>query len=147
VAQILYSKHERHGGTRAYAKELCSKFVSHDAPVVPRVTLLKLANYAGDVTVDPSGRGELVERPEHRICELLGKPAAVFMPAGKTAQNIALKLWCERSRCNRIAIHPRSHMETWEDKAYAKAFKLSSVAFGRADRQTSLTMLSACVNR
>jgi nucleotidyltransferase AbiEii toxin of type IV toxin-antitoxin system len=31
-----------------------------------------------------------------------------------------------------------SHMEEWVDKAYAEAVKLSSVTFGRANRQTSL---------
>ena len=87
---------------------------------------------------DQSGQGELVERLEGRIANLLGKPAAVFMPAGKTAQNIALKLWCARNGSNRIAIHPRSHMEEWEDKAYAEAFGLTSIPFGRHDRQTSI---------
>jgi len=119
-------------------KDRCTRFLSYDVPVSPRETLLRLADYAGDAAADQSGQGELVERLEGRIAELLGKPAAVFMPAGKTAQNIALKLWCARSGSNRIAIHPRSHMEEWEDKAYAEAFGLTSVAFGHHDRQVAL---------
>ena len=45
---------------------------------------------------DRYGEGERLERLERRTADLLDKEAAVFMPSGTMAQQIALRIWCER---------------------------------------------------
>jgi threonine aldolase len=89
----------------------CTRFLSYDAPRTAAETLQSLAAYAGDAAMDQGGAGELVTRLEESVRSLLGKEAALFMPSGKAAQNIALRLWCERSGSDTIAVHPQSHTQ------------------------------------
>jgi hypothetical protein len=56
----------------------------------PRTALLALAERAPrEIESDRYGGGELAERLEARVAELLGKEAAVWMPSGTMAQQIA----------------------------------------------------------
>lgn len=116
--------------------------LSYGAPSTCRDALLDLAEYAGDMPMDRHGLG-VTEKLEAQLCELLGHEAAVFMPSGKAAQNIALKIWSQRRQCNRIAIHPRSHIEEWEAKAYSELFGLQSTKLGAYDQQTTIEDLKA----
>lgn len=54
-----------------------------------------------------------VELLESRVAELLGKPAAVFVPTGTMAQQAVLRTWCERRGSMRVALpdlaHPLNH--------------------------------------
>ncbi|WP_072386512.1 beta-eliminating lyase-related protein [Hyphomicrobium sp. CS1BSMeth3] len=121
----------------AVLKHACAKHLSYDLPVRAADVLRGLADYAGDALVETLGHGAWADQLAERVRSLLGCEAAVFMPSGKTAQNIAFKLWCERRGFHAIAVHPRSHVEQWEGKAYAHVFGLNAVAFGDYDRQTS----------
>jgi threonine aldolase len=67
---------------------------------------------------DSYGEGERIERLEGRIAAILGKPAAVFMPSGTMAQQIALRIWCERRGCRTVAFHPTCHLEIHEQMGY-----------------------------
>jgi threonine aldolase len=115
----------------------CTKFLSYDPPETAREVLLRLAEYAGDAPVDQSGTGELIDKLENRLRELLGKEAVLFMPSGKAAQNIMLRLWCDSRGDRRVAMHPRCHLQEWEGNAYAHLFGLESVCIGSPDRQIS----------
>jgi len=117
------------------AKRRCRRFLSLDPPRAPAELLAGLAAYAGDDRdVDLYGKGALVERLETRVATLLGKPAALFMPSGKTAQLIALRILAERAGCQRIALHPRCHIEEHEAKAYHELYGLRAAALGGPDR-------------
>ena len=120
------------------SRQHCTQFLSYDAPVAARAQLLSLAAYAGDTPVDQAGSGILVDRLEERVRTLLGKEAAVFMPSGKTAQNIALRLWCDRTQSRTVALHPQSHTGQWEESAYAHVFGLRSIPFGETGRQVTI---------
>ena len=98
--------------------------------------LRSLAVTAGDAVVGGLDRDGFAEQVAEKVRSLLGTEAALFMPSGKTAQNILLKLWCERRGSRSIALHPRSHIEQWEGKGYAHVFGLNAVTFGDYDRQT-----------
>ncbi len=136
---------KRHAaGVKANVKMRCKKFLTYDYPQTAQQRLLDLARYAGaDVAMDRPGKGELFERLEHRLIELLGKQAVVFMPSGRMAQMIALKLWCDRSGVPRIAVHPRSHIEEREQKAYQEVYGLKATWIGSYDRRTRLADLVA----
>jgi hypothetical protein len=51
---------------------------------------------ADDLTSDVYGDGGAVAVLENEVRELLGKPAAVFMPSGTMAQQIALRIHADR---------------------------------------------------
>ena len=124
----------------------CTRFVSYDPPRSARDRLQELAEYAdADSEPDKSGSGALIEDLERRVAGLLGKPAAVFMPSGKTAQLIALRLWCARVGTDSIAIHARSHIEADEARAYQFVHGLKSMELGDANRQVVAADLEALV--
>ena len=95
-------------------------------------------------TIDPGiepdqyGGGDVVERLERRVSEMLGHEAAVLMPSGTMAQQIALRIWCDRAGLHRVAFHPTSHLELHEEDAYRRLHGLSSTLLGGADRLFTL---------
>jgi threonine aldolase len=125
-------------------KMSCKKFLTYDYPQTAQQRLLDLARHVrADVAMDRAGKGELVDELEHWLIKLLGKEAVVFMPSGRMAQLIALKLWCDRSRTPRIAVHPRSHIEEHEQKAYQEVYGLKAIWIGNNNRCTRLVDLAA----
>jgi len=136
---------KRHAaGVKADVKKRCKKFLTYDYPQTARQRLEDLARYEGaDVAMDRGGKGELVDQLEHRVIELLGKEAVTFMPSGRMAQLIALRLWCDRRGIPRIAVHPRSHIEEREQKAYQEVYGLKVIWVGDYNRRTRLADLSA----
>lgn len=73
-----------------------------------------------DERLDQYGKGDRIERLESRVAELLGKEAAVFMPSGTMAQQIALRIWSERRGIRTVAFHPTCHLELHEEKGYER---------------------------
>jgi len=71
----------------------CTRFLTHHYPRSPRQILVDLAAFAPpEARPDRYGQGELISSFEQQIAELLGKPAAVFMPSGTMCQQIALRI-------------------------------------------------------
>jgi threonine aldolase len=101
----------------------------------PRATLLALADRAPDeLASDRYGGGALAERLEGRVAALLGKEAAVWMPSGTMAQQIALRVHAGRARVNAVAFHPHCHLEAHEEHAYRWLHGLQGVLIGERDR-------------
>ncbi len=100
--------------------------LSLNAPPHPADTLRALADYAGDGASDKYTTGELFDRLESRIAGLPGKEAAVYLPSGKLAQMAALKTLTGPARCNRVAMHPRSHFEEYEARAYQELWAMTA---------------------
>ena len=73
-----------------------------------------------DERLDKYGKGDRIERLESRVAALLGKEAAVFMPSGTMAQQIALRIWSERRGIRTVAFHPTCHLELHEEKGYER---------------------------
>lgn len=72
----------------------------------------------GTEFADVYGNGDYLQAFEEEVAEMFGKEAAVFMPSGTMAQQIALRLWCERSGNFTLAMHPTSHLEFAEQLGY-----------------------------
>ncbi|HEX5583129.1 threonine aldolase family protein [Gaiella sp.] len=90
---------------------------------------------------DRYGEGERIERLERRTAELLGKEAAVFMPSGTMAQQIALRIWCDRRGRRTVAFHPTCHLELHEEKAYEWLHGLHATLVGDPNRLVTLADL------
>jgi threonine aldolase len=80
------------------------------------------------------GNGALLRELEADIAGRLGKPAALFMPTGTMAQQIALRIWCERAGVHRVAFHPTCHLHLYEDEASVRLHGLETVLCGEAHR-------------
>ncbi len=101
--------------------------------------LALLAAEAGAQTVsDVYGEGALIRDFEAEVAALLGKPAAVFMPSGTMAQQIALRIWAERHQTRAVAFHATSHLELHEQHGYTHLHGLEATLIGDPSRPWSL---------
>ncbi len=109
-----------------------------------RDRLAALAEATGqDERADLYGSGVRIERLEQRIAELLGKEAAVFMPTGTMAQQIALRIWSERRGSRTVAFHPTCHLELHEQKGYQVLHGLNGRLVGDLNRLIALADLES----
>lgn len=112
----------------------CTRFFANRRPDM-RESLERLAREAqpGE-RPDRYGGGEMLAAFEREMAELLGKPAAVFMPSGTMAQAIALRVHAERRSCRTVAIHEQSHLIVSENDAMRRLHGLNPVFVGERDR-------------
>jgi threonine aldolase len=98
----------------------CSRAFTHHPVQSPHVALRELAAAVPpDLLADKYGSGDWLAAFEERIAAELGKEAAVFMPSGTMAQQIALRIWCDRRGCGAVAFHPTCHLDIHESRGYA----------------------------
>jgi len=122
----------------------CTRFLSGHGPVRPHETLLRLAEEVGaDDEPDRYGAGGPVAELEREVADLLGKPAALFLPSGTMAQPIALRVWCDRAREPTVAFHPTCHLELHEFRAYSRLHGLNARLVGDARSLLTLADLEA----
>lgn len=110
----------------------------------PQQVLAELAAATDpDAVADTYGQGVLIADFEHEIAQILGKEAAVFMPSGTMCQQIALRIWTERTGKPRVAFHPTCHLEIHEQQGYRELHHLHGVLVGLASRLMRLADLQA----
>src|SRR5438876_9450344 len=87
-----------------------------------------------DADADRYGTGPAAERLEARVAELFGKQAAVWMPSGTMAQQVALRIHADRRGCRTVAFHPHCHLDTHEERAYERLHGPHARPIGERDR-------------
>ena len=122
----------------------CERFLNGHPPQRPREALRELTEAtAPDEEADLYGAGVLIEDFEREVAALLGKEAAVFLPSGTMAQQIALRVWSDRRGSPVVAFHPTCHLELHERKGYALLHGLRGEIVGEAHRLLTLDDLRA----
>jgi threonine aldolase len=124
----------------------CTRFLGgHDrARLAPHTVFTELVALTDAATpADEYGSGELITGFEDQVAALLGKAAAVFMPSGTMAQQIALRIWSDRSGSPHVAFHPTCHLELHEQKGYELLHRLHGVLVGSPYRLMTLDELKA----
>lgn len=112
----------------------CTRFLSGHYPLRPQQALSDLAAWTdATLAADRYGSGELITSFEAQVAALLGKEAALFLPSGTMAQQIALRLWAEERRSPWVGFHPTSHLELHEYDAYRLLHGLRGVLVGPRD--------------
>lgn len=98
----------------------------------PSEVLHEVATWCEQNAVDfeAYGKGDLLQQFERKIADLLGFPAARFMPSGTLAQLVALRIWSDQSGCNNFAMHPSSHLELHEELGYSYLHGLTATLIG-----------------
>jgi len=110
------------------AKEHCSIFVNHHRSKTMKQWFELLENYIEvDKKPDGYGEGNYLQAFESEIAELLGKEAAVFMPSGTMAQQIALRIWTDKTHNKQVVMHPTAHPEMAEHFAYQYLHNLQRI--------------------
>lgn len=116
------------------AAKICRSLSLMQAPRRrPRAVLQRLVDY---VPADAEWVGP--NSPVAHLCErtaaLLGKEAALFLPTGKMAQQISLRIHAERSNRTSVACHPACHLLHYEMQGFAVVHGLRMHAIGDANR-------------
>lgn len=98
-------------------RDRCTRFLGGHGRSAPHEVLSALVETTpADLEPDRYGSGPVLEELEIEVAGLLGKPAAVFMPSGTMAQQIALRIWADRAGIRTVAFHPTCHLEVHEDR-------------------------------
>ncbi|GGA42371.1 threonine aldolase family protein [Paenibacillus physcomitrellae] len=102
-----------------------------------------LEHIDGNQASDMYGKGEVIEQFERKMAELLGKESAVFFPSGTMAQQIALRIWCDRKGLPKVAYHPLSHLEIHEQDGLKKLHHITPLLLADKDRLITLEDVKA----
>jgi threonine aldolase len=121
-------------------RDACTRFLALHGRQRPSDLLAEAAERAA---LDRYGEGGSVAEVERRVAELLGMPAAVFMPSGTMAQQITLRIHADRRGRRVVAFHPMCHLEIGEGKAYERLHGLIGRPVGDARRLLDLDDLTA----
>jgi len=128
----------------------CTRVVGPFSPAWsrPKEALARLAaGVADDEMGDRYGDGGILEAFEARVAELLGTEAAVFMPSGTMAQQIALRIHADHRGPRTVAFHPTCHLELHEEKGLERLHGLHGVLVGDAHRALTTEDLEAVRER
>jgi threonine aldolase len=119
----------------------CQRLWKHDDDFVqPAQVMRALASRAPDAP-DLYGTGRFIAEFESGLAHFLGKENALFMPSGTMAQQIALRILCDRAGSNRVALHCRSHLEEDEFDAYRVLHNLAGIVVGSREQPLMLSDL------
>lgn len=117
----------------------CTRFLAGHGYRRAREELAELIASIGPAEEpDVYGAGAVIADFEREVADHLGKEAAVFLPSGTMAQQIALRVWSEWKRCPTVAYHPLCHVETREEKGYQRLHGLHARLVG--DPRRLITM-------
>jgi threonine aldolase len=119
----------------------CDRFLLGHGDRSPSVVLAEVRDVLGDVTADRYGAGGVVEELEAEFAALLGKPAAVLMPSGTMAQQVALRVHADRTGRRTVLWHPTCHLALHEDQATERLHGLHPRPVGDARRLITLADL------
>lgn len=120
----------------------CTRFLFGHGLADPRAALAAaLAEAGADERPDFYGSGPVLSDFEAHVAKLLGKPAAVFMPSGTMAQQIALRIFCDRNGCSTVGFHPTSHLHIHERQALSHLHGMRSCPIGIRQELISLADL------
>ena len=97
----------------------------------PSQVLAALADEAArGADVDRYGAGGVVAEVEDQVRALLGAPAALLLPSGTMAQQIALRWHADTRGRRTVAMHPTSHLVLHEEGALAALHGLTAALVG-----------------
>lgn len=131
---------------RRLLRRQCTLVAPGFLPLTLAEELRRLADWceAGEVLHDMYGEGALVQGFERKLADLLGKPAAVFMPSGVMAQLAAVRIWAEATGIDRFGVHPTAHQLHHEQEAHAALMRCQAVPVGDRLRPMLARDLQAC---
>jgi threonine aldolase len=139
-----YSGADLSPAERRQLRDSCDRSLGGHGLRPPSATLAEIASLSdAELSTDVYGEGGTVGLLEDEVRDLLGKPAAVFMPSGTMIQQIALRIHADARTSRVVAFHPTCHLELHEDKAYQRLHGLVGRTVGNASTLIGLADLEA----
>jgi threonine aldolase len=130
------------GSLNTDLRATCRRFLSGHLARTQREWLAYLATSpAANLPLDRYGHGPAIALIEEEVAALLGKEAALFIHKGVVAQQMALRVWTERTGKHTVALHPQSHIDLDERNAYERLQQLSGLRVGQDRRPFTLQEL------
>jgi threonine aldolase len=109
----------------------CTRRLSGHGPPVPAEVLAGLADEAArGGKADRYGAGGVVTEVEEEVRELLGAEAALLLPSGTMAQQIALRVHADARGHRAVSMHPTSHPLLHEEGTLRELHRLRATAVG-----------------
>ena len=104
------------------------------------IQILKEAFQAidGELESDIYGKGKIIEDFQDKMAAYLGKEKAVFFPSGTMAQQIALRIWCDKKGIRKVAYHPLCHLEIHEEDGLKELHHIETVLLADKTRVIEL---------
>ncbi len=121
----------------------CTRFLSGHGP---RLANDLLTTIPLDTETDYYGVGGVVHDLEVKVAEILGKPAALFLPSGTIAQQIVLRVLGERRSSKSVAFHPACHLDSHEERGYQQLHGLFAIPVGPRNEPLSVGVSTRCTN-
>jgi threonine aldolase len=97
-----------------------------------------LQTFDGKQESDQYGKGKIIEDFQVKMAKYLGKETAVFFPSGTMAQQIALRIWCDKNGLRRVAYHPLCHLEIHEEDGLKELHQIETVLLADENRLIQL---------
>ncbi|WP_222194622.1 threonine aldolase family protein [Modestobacter italicus] len=113
----------------------------------PQTAADLLATIPPDTAVDRYGDGGVVAELEREVAELLGQPAALYLPSGIMAQQSALRVHADRRGRRTVVFHPQSHLDVHEGRPLERLQGLVGRPAGARDRLLARTDLDDVAER
>ncbi|TQR20328.1 threonine aldolase family protein [Psychrobacillus vulpis] len=92
----------------------------------------------GQQESDVYGKGQIIEDFQVKMAKYLGKDTAVFFPSGTMAQQIALRIWCDKKGLKKVAYHPLCHLEIHEEDGLKELHHIETVLLANQSRLIEL---------
>lgn len=105
-------------------RDRCTTYLTGHGNRTAAVHLAELGTSSDGIEHDVYGAGGVVEKLETEVASVLGKPAAVLMPTGTMAQQIALRIHADRLGRRTVVMHPTAHPAMHEDEALGRLHQL-----------------------
>lgn len=140
---MAYTANQR-AELNAKLRRACTHFISGHAPQQPGEEFVRIGEWCQEHQYDADvyGSGTLISDFEAKVASLLGKSAAVFMPSGTMAQQIAIRIFADHAKLSVVAMHPTCHLELHEQKGYEFLHGLTSWHVGDRARPISSSDIS-----
>jgi threonine aldolase len=97
-----------------------------------------LKDIEGQQESDVYGKGKIIEDFQAKMAEYLGKETSVFFPSGTMAQQIALRIWCEKKGLKKVAYHPLCHLEIHEEDGLKELHHIEPILLSEKNRLIEL---------
>jgi threonine aldolase len=97
-----------------------------------------LISINGQQESDIYGKGKIIEDFQEKMAKYLGKETAVFFPSGTMAQQIALRIWCDKKGVKKVAYHPLCHLEIHEEDGLKELHQIEPILLAAKNRLIQL---------
>lgn len=116
----------------------CTDYIGGNGPRTISVMTEAFKDVDPHLDSDMYGQGRWIEAFEQRLAKESGMESGVFFPSGTMAQQIALRIACDKHNNRTVAYHPLCHLEIHEQHGLHEIHHVTPYLLGDKDRMFTL---------